>query len=58
MWIAWLMVDRIAALAGGDSFAMSHSGELRLRVEESDRQMQRDSVRERERDPIPPAWHP
>ena len=29
------MVDRIAALAGGDSFAMSHSGELRLRVEES-----------------------
>jgi len=28
MWIAWLMVDRIAALAGGDSFAMSHSGKM------------------------------
>ena len=31
MWIAWLMVDRIAALAGGDSFAMSHSGGLKLK---------------------------
>ncbi|CAE7032507.1 Gstt1 [Symbiodinium natans] len=28
MWIAWLMVDRIAALCGGDSFAMSHSGTM------------------------------